>query len=218
MESKPSKKTVKLTDEEKERIISEYNKKLDEEIDSIITESENKPYHEENISEINEKYRKIAFKVIAGVLAVNGGLFIFGMGTQLGRKQFINTYLDDKDNVSSIIVCNGEYTINDEITVDHFLTNDDLDRAIYPKKIHNEINNVEYEINYYDSKSLVIYTYSEDDDVRKEVTNYIVSNITIDKNNNVYIDENNLSDDGYQMYITNIVTSSNEEIQRTRSN
>ena len=202
----------------------EWNRLEDEKI--MTYDTLNKTVQEETVSydDKEEKQVEIDIRILGGVVAAALGIpFVLGIytyGNGKGRNNDLRCYLQERDNMGSIIVCNGEYIINYDTTKSNFMSNDEV--ALLPKDMeyeyHNEINNVEYEVNYFNDKVLVLYTYSEDDQARKNVTDYIASNITIDENNVIYFNEESLSNDGFNEYVDNILYNADQGIQRTREN
>lgn len=203
----------------RQSFFKENNKEKDEKI--VTYDTLNRSIDDEKISYKEEKKLDFDIKILGGVLAAALGLpFLYTIAQGNGRNAALRCYVNERDNFDSIIICNGEYIITYDITKNNFMSNNEL--SLLPKDIkyeyHNTINNVEYEINYMDDKSLVLYTYGLDDSIRKTVTDYIASNIIIDENNIVYLDEEDLSEQGYNEYVTSVLNNSNQTIQRVREN
>lgn len=189
--------------------IDEYYK--NEELIKSMPESVQEKVREEQKRE-SDNSNKILYRLLAIMVGVGVG----GYGYIIISGHKTNDSDNYRDNISSILINNGEVTINNDLSESSFLSNEDYKEFMGEISFHKEINNVEYEISYFDDKSLVIYTYDENDTNRKSVTNYIISNITVDENNNIYFDPNDLTEEGYQNYINEITNNYEQGVQRVR--
>ena len=137
--------------------------------------------YKENEKKIGKVFGKI-FKVIF----IGTGYVVVSMVSWLAsEKDAAKDYKGERDNFSSVVISNGEVVISNDVTRSNYMSNDDITK---PSNFmyHNSIENIEYEVNYFDQdKVLVIYTYGEDDTVRKAVTDYIVSNISINEDKKI---------------------------------
>lgn len=164
----------------------------------------------------SDKSSKIFAGLVGAFVIVGVGYLTYHVISELVNKNAGIDFSKERDNLSAILINNGEVTINNDISKSSFFSNDDYKDSMGKIKFHNEINSVEYEISYYDSKALVIYTFDEDDSNRKSVTDYIVSTITIDENNNIYFNPDDLTDEGYQKYINSVINNNEQGVQRTK--
>lgn len=164
----------------------------------------------------SDKSTKIFAGLVGAFIIAGAGYLTYHIISELVNKNAGVDFSKERDNLSAILINNGEVTINNDVTKSSFFSNNDYKDSMGKIKFHNEINSVEYEISYYDSKALVIYTFDEDDSNRKSVTDYIVSTITIDENNYIYFNPDDLTDEGYQKYINSVINSNEQDVQRTR--
>ena len=156
-------------------------------------------------------------RVIAMAIGASIG---YGISHVIIKKDKAKTYASENTEVAIII--DGNIYINNKPEKINFVPNDLYSGA------NKEINDttgiekgmipvVEYNINHLDDKTLIIYTYSKDEKKRNSVMNYIVSNVIIDENNNVYLDDDSINQQGYYEYINGIVYSQGASTQRTKS-
>lgn len=154
-------------------------------------------------------------------------------------------YKNAENNTSAALIIDGKLYIYDNPSDMHFMPND-----AYLSKSFNDSNNnsgvnyiinderkgenqvgydvtyykeIEYNINYLDSKTMVIYTYSDDESSRELLTRYILSNITVDDENTIIFNKNDITSDGFKEYkyralsVNNTENVEQENSQRTRS-
>ena len=153
-------------------------------------------------------------------------------------------YANAENNTSAALIIDGKLYIYDNPSDMHFMPND-----AYLSKSFNDSNNsgvnyiinderkginqvdfeityckeIEYNINYLDSKTMIIYTYSDDESSRELLTRYILSNITVDDENTIIFNNNDITSAGFKEYKTRALSVNNNEniepenTQRTRS-
>ena len=153
-------------------------------------------------------------------------------------------YANAENNTSAALIIDGKLYIYDNPSDMHFMPNN-----AYLSKSFNDSNNnsgvnyiitderkdiyhsfeityhkeIEYNINYLDSKTMVIYTYSDDESSRELLTRYILSNITVDDENTIIFNKNDITSEGFKEYKSRALSVDNSEniepenTQRTRS-
>lgn len=131
------------------------------------------------------------------------------------------TYDLSSENTEIAIVMDGKVYINPSPDKLNFVPNDIYSNAnnVIQDTTGIEMGKVpmvEYNINQVDNKTLIIYTYSEDEDKRNSVMNYIISNVSIDEDNTVHIEESNINQQGYSEYISKVLSGQSADVQRTR--
>ena len=136
---------------------------------------------------------------------------------------------DDKDkkydvsseNTGVAIIMDGNVYVNPTPDKLSFVSNNIYDKANKYLEDTTGLDTgsypiVEYNINQVDDKTLIIYTYNEDENKRNSVMNYIISNVSMDENNNVYLDEASINQQSYTEYVSNALGSQTADVQRTR--
>lgn len=127
--------------------------------------------------------------------------FINGTSRCLDQKKEkkLNDKMYGEIECSLIMINNGEEYINNNAT----------------KTGHTNDN---YDLSYYDGKSIVLYIYGEDPIERKIYTDFILSNIVINEENNVFFDQNSITKESFEEYKNKILSDNEETIQRKRTN
>ena len=152
-------------------------------------------------------------------------------------------YANAENNTSAALIIDGKLYIYDNPSDMHFMPNNaylsksfndsnnsgvnyiitDERKDIYHSFEITYYNEIEYNINYLDSKTMLIYTYSDDESSRELLTRYILSNITVDDENTIIFNKNDITSEGFKEYkIRALSVNNNENIepentQRTRS-
>lgn len=153
-------------------------------------------------------------------------------------------YTNAENNTSAALIIDGKLYIYDNPSDMHFMPNDaylsesfndsnnnsgvnyiitDESKDIYHSFEITYYNEIEYNINYLDSKTMVIYTYSDDESNRELLTRYILSNITVDDENTIIFNKNDITSEGFKEYKIRALSANNNEniepenTQRTRS-
>lgn len=128
-------------------------------------------------------------------------LFINGTSSCLDKKK--EEKLKDKMygeiECSLIMINSGEEYINNNAT----------------KTGHINDN---YDLSYYDGKSIVLYVYGENPIERKIYTDFILSNIVINEESDVFFDQNSITKENFEEYKNKILNENEENIQRKRTN
>jgi len=157
---------------------------------------------------------KIANTLIIGAIGV--GIGIIGCDISDSIIKNLKTTKTDKCNI--IFVHDGKIEIIEDTRVKDYSTID-----------------MEYNIVEQNSDFAIIYVYGSDtilektngflgidvyktvidDDARDIYTDYIISNITINSNNTIFINQENITGNGYKQYKNGIIYKS-EEFQRNR--
>lgn len=160
------------------------------------------------------------------------------------KKDMRKYYASSENNSSVALIIDGKLYIYDNPSDMHFMPNDaylsksfndnnnnrgvnyiitDESKDIYHSFEITYYNEIEYNINYLDSKTMVIYTYSDDESNRKLLTRYILSNITVDDENTIIFNKNDITSEGFKEYKIRALSVNNteniepENTQRTRS-
>ena len=159
--------------------------------------------------------------IFIGVLIGNG--IATGL-TSCNDKKKLENFRNSPDNVTVAIISDGELSVCSNPRNTNFVPNKFCNGEIH-KSISEgmEFNGIigneiitEYDIDYIDDKTVIIYAYNEDENKRNNIVKYIISNAYIDENNIVYINEDNISSDGYKDYRESIINNADQDIQRTR--
>ncbi|MBR5662677.1 MAG: hypothetical protein IKX00_03365 [Bacilli bacterium] len=153
-------------------------------------------------------------------------------------------YAESQNNTSVAVIIDGKLYMYNNPSDMNFMPNDAYLNKSFNKEnnsggvndsikdIKDEYGNadivvmhttdIEYSINYLDNKTMIIYTYNEDEYRREMLTKYILSNISLDEENNIIFNKDDISYDGYKNFKNNILKNSDvdikiEQTQRTRS-
>lgn len=152
-------------------------------------------------------------------------------------------YAEAQNNSSVAIIIDGKLYMYNNPSDMHFMPNDAyLSQSFNDANNKGGVNNVikeekygestggvtvtyytdiEYNINYLDSKTMVVYTYCQDESSREIFTRYILSNVTLDEDNNIIFNQNHITNAGYKEYkyasTVNSDAAVTESTQRTRS-
>ena len=175
--------------------------------------------------------------IVGGILAANAlqWVIIGAILSDANKNSIKQHYAESPDRTSISIIINGQlYTYNNPEDV-HFMPDSSyrypgVNKVLYEysdPKYHGGIgvvnygNPVEYEIQYIDDKTMIIYTYNEDEKLREVTKDYIVSNIKVDEDNNIIFHEGEITQEGFEKYQDSVNYQSSEEetlgTQRTRS-
>ena len=106
---------------------------------------------------------------------------------------------DEYDNCNIISVFDGKVSIDEN------------------QETNKSYKDLDYKLAMQDDEDLVVYVYSNDDLERDLYTKYIVSKIHVDEDENIYFDENDLSQEDYYEFIENRASTKYNGRQRTRN-
>ena len=162
--------------------------------------------HQEQFEKNERMNWKFFTRGLAVVAAFGIELGLIYASSKISVNDLKKSFADERDDVSVLIISDGLVTVNNYAT-----------KASYIPGFHNSINNVEYEISYYEDRYLVIYAYGEDEVDRKSVVDYIKSTIEIKENNVVNFDPNGLNEEDYKAYINSVIQNNEQSVQRTRT-
>ena len=167
----------------------------------ITTEDFQKQFNKNE--NMNWRFFTRALGIVAG-FSIGAGM-IYG-AAKLSKENIKSSFNEERENISVLIISDGLVTVNNYASKDAFIPG-----------FHNKINNIEYEVSYYDDRYLIIYAYGDDDVNRKSVMDYIMSTIEIKENNAVSFDSSKLSEEEYNEYINSVIKNNEQGVQRTRT-
>ena len=177
-------------------------------------------------------------KCAVGLLIGNVIVYsIMGGIRSCSNKQDLTKYYNESSEKTSMaLIMDGNLFRYDNLQDVHFMPNDsyknykvnsEFDEYVVTKSFGDDsitvttTKVVEYDIEWLNSKTMIIYTYSDNQARRNAARDYILSNIKLDENNNIILNKNDLTQEGFEMYVSTINNEKPvfeaEATQRTRS-